>query len=412
MKNFSKFSPLIIYAITITVLFMHSAGASPKKATKQRSIPLTVKQVAQAVLPSVVRLTVLNNHGVPAVQGSGLVVGNDLIVTNLHVIEGGHAVTANFENGRSETVFGVVAVDFDHDLVLLRAFTHGIRSLPLDRPNNIQIGDPVIAVGSPEGYGNSISTGVVSGFRLYSGSKVIQTTAPISHGSSGGGLINMDGQVVGITSFFNTDGQNLNFAYPAHFLRQLISHQMTQTLTWKEMEDYRLQHSITPSPIQTVPSPVNPSSSAADTAVYTKDPLSGIKEVKVVVSDIAADAKQDGLDSDAIKTAVELRLRQSGIPVVNSLSTDGSKPSVYLDVTINTLAVNDGASYVYSLEMYMYEYVTIYRSAPEKIMADTWDTGNYGIIGKDKISVIRDTINNMSDKFANEFLAQNPVPRP
>jgi len=384
----------------------------PQKPNKQATASLTTKQVIQRVLPSVVRLTVLNKDGVPAIQGSGIVVGDDLIATNMHVVDGGHAVTANFESGRSETVFGVIGIDAEHDLVLLRAFTHGIQSVPLDDKTTAQIGDNVLAIGSPEGLGGSVSMGIVSGIRLYNGSKIIQTTAPISHGSSGGCLVDMHGQVIGITSFFNSEGQNLNFAYPAYFVRQLILHQSKQMLTWKEIEDYERQHVASAPSSKTVLTPGGPSSPAADTTIYTKTPLANVKEVKVIISDIATDAKQDGLDGVAIKTAVELRLRQSGIPVVESFSSDASKPGLGLDIAIDTLGVNNGASYVYSLSLEANEYVTIYRPSPLSTIAQTWTTGRFGIIGKDKVADLRDSINGMADKFANDFLAQNPPSHP
>ena len=88
---------------------------------------LTPSQLARLTLPSIVRLTVVDKQGQPNVQGSGVVVGPNLIVTNMHVIQNAHAVTANFENGRSETVYGLVTEDANSDLALLYADTSGIR---------------------------------------------------------------------------------------------------------------------------------------------------------------------------------------------------------------------------------------------------------------------------------------------
>jgi S1-C subfamily serine protease len=80
----------------------HCVIAAPKKSSAVNPPMLTLKQLVHLVMPSIVRLTVLNGNGIPAVQGSGFVVGPNLIATAYHVIKGAHAVTANFDNGRSE----------------------------------------------------------------------------------------------------------------------------------------------------------------------------------------------------------------------------------------------------------------------------------------------------------------------
>ena len=394
------------YAIARGLSAQTVSHVGPLRPAKQALPALTVKQIIQRVLPSIVRITVLNKAGIPAVQGSGIVVGDDLIATNLHVVRGGHAVTANFMNGRSEEVFGVVGADNEHDLVLLRGFTHGVQPLPLDDETTAQVGDPVLAVGSPEGLGGSVSTGIVSGFRLYNGSKVIQTTAPISHGSSGGGLVDMQGRVIGITSFFNSEGQNLNFAYPAYFLSQLILHQSKQLVTWKDIENYA-SASTNVAPLS--PALRDHTSPAADTAIYTTKTLAGVKEVKVDVSDIDTNAQQDGLATYTIKTATELRLRQAGIPIVDSLTGATQKPGVILDVEISTLNLTSEGRYVYTLNLETFETTTLSRDVPVRSLTTTWNTGTFGIIGKEKLKNIRDTINDLVDKFANDYLAQNPA---
>ena len=113
-----------------------------------------------------------------------------------------------------------------------------------------------------------------------------------------------------------------------------------------------------------------------------------------------------------LSTPVELRLRQSGIPVVDKFSGNAQKPGVLLNVDINTLAVNEGASYVYSLHLYTLEMVTLPRVIPVRAVTQTWTNGNFGIVGKNKLVSVRDTINDLADKFANDYLAQNPVSHP
>ena len=158
---------LLVPTLAVTFLAQaRSASVSTRSSANvkhKRLTALTPSQLARMVLPSIVRLTVLNDQGQPSVQGSGVVVGNNLIVTNVHVIKNAHAVTANFENGRSETVYGLVTEDTERDLALIYADTTGIKPLPLSLGNDEQIGDSVITAGSPEGLGGSLSTGIISG---------------------------------------------------------------------------------------------------------------------------------------------------------------------------------------------------------------------------------------------------------
>lgn len=129
-------------------------------------------------------------------------------------------MTANFSDGRSEVVSGIANLDAAHDLVLLAVRTAGVK--PLAFGPIPPLGADVVAIGNPEGYSGTISTGIVSGVRTVYLTRVVQTTAPISPGSSGGALLNGQGRVVGVTSMGNIQGQNLNFAVVADYVRLLI----------------------------------------------------------------------------------------------------------------------------------------------------------------------------------------------
>jgi S1-C subfamily serine protease len=198
--------------------------------------PLSVPEIAARALPSVARLTVRGSDGQPYAQGSGFVIGKNLIVTNVHVIAGAHSVTANYLDGRSEEVFGVVALDGDRDLAILYTDTKSAKPLSLADISLAHVGDSVVALGSPKGYEGSVSSGIISAFRNEDGINFIQTTAPISHGSSGGPLLNMYGEVLGVTSLMDPDGENLNFAYSSTYLKSLLPAKITSYTTWKDLE--------------------------------------------------------------------------------------------------------------------------------------------------------------------------------
>jgi S1-C subfamily serine protease len=84
-----------------------------------------------------------------------------------------------------------------------------------------RVGQRVYAIGSPQGLELTLSEGLVSALRQTTNGSIIQTTAPISPGSSGGGLFNANGQLVGIVTFQSRTGQNLNFALPAHWISEM-----------------------------------------------------------------------------------------------------------------------------------------------------------------------------------------------
>ncbi len=362
---------------------------------------LTTQQIAKKVLPSVVRLTVIDAHGNAVVQGSGFVVGKNMIATNVHVIAGAHAVTANFADGRSETVQGLVDEDVPRDIALIYADTKGVHPLLLAN-GTFQIGDPVVAVGSPQGLGNSLSTGIISGVRNYLGSKVIQTTAAISPGSSGGALLNTRGQVLGITSFFYKDGQNLNFAYASDYIRRIRSYRAAKVVTWQQIEQEN-----NPAPML-VPVPSVESTPVASDEVFTDKPLTGLNGVFVAVESIGGDAKKDGLDTDQVKIEVELRLRKAGITVFDKIASNGNESVATLDVVANTLKEENGL-YAYSLNLDLLEIVHLIRSRKVRAITTTWSTTEFGTVGTDNMATsLRQSIENQADKFANDYLAQNP----
>ena len=362
---------------------------------------LTTQQIAQRMLPAIVRLTVVDSHGNAVVQGSGFVIGKNMIATNIHVIAGAHAVTANFQSGRSETVKGLVSEDIPRDIALVYADTTGVHPLML-AGGTFQIGDPVVAVGSPQGLGNSLSTGVISGVRNYLASKVIQTTAAISPGSSGGALLNMRGQVLGITSFFYKDGQNLNFAYASDYVRRILPYRAAKIITWRQIEQEN-----NPAPVPN-PVPSVESTTVASDEAFTDKPLTSLKGVLVVVENISNDAKKDGLDADQIRVEVELKLRKASIVVFDKPTDTGDDSGAILDVVVNTLKEDSGL-YAYSLNLNLLEVTHLIRPRKVRASATTWSTTEFGTVGTDNMAIsLRQIIEDQADKFANDYLAQNP----
>ncbi|MCA9235525.1 MAG: trypsin-like peptidase domain-containing protein [Planctomycetales bacterium] len=171
---------------------------------------------------SVVRIEVEIAGG--ASQGSGFATAKG-IVTNFHVIEDGKAAEVALVNGTRLKVVGVIAHDAELDLALLKVKSdETLRPLSLARTEPRK-GETVLAFGAPRGFSWTASDGIVSGLRT--GAEVaseisdydlgedvhwVQTTAPISAGNSGGPLVNLAGEVVGVNTWTYSSGQNLNFA--------------------------------------------------------------------------------------------------------------------------------------------------------------------------------------------------------
>jgi hypothetical protein len=119
-------------------------------------------------------------------------------------------------------ILGVVAADASRDLVLLQVKGLTAPSLPIGESKNVAIGEEAFVIGNPQGLEGTISQGIVSGLRKVSNMEIIQITAPISPGSSGGPVLDRTGQVIGVAVATFKGGQNLNFAIPSDYLASLL----------------------------------------------------------------------------------------------------------------------------------------------------------------------------------------------
>jgi hypothetical protein len=148
-----------------------------------------------------------------------------IIVTNYHVIATGSVAVVKFADGTMSSVDGLLATDKIRDLAVVKIHGKSFHTLPLGNSDQTQVGEDVVAIGNPLGLELSVSNGILSGVRSddREGGKLLQITAPISHGSSGGPLLNMFGEVIGINSMFLEGGENLNFAIPINDAKRLLS---------------------------------------------------------------------------------------------------------------------------------------------------------------------------------------------
>ena len=203
-----------------------SRPAQSQPASRPEFAPLSPEQVFEKASPAVVYIVVRDKDFKPIGLGSGFfVAASGLIATNYHVIKGAEFATARLSTGATLFVEGVVATDPNGDLALLKVLGGGFPCLKIAKGALPKVGATVYAIGNPDGLENTFSSGMVSGHReIRPGLTYIQMTTPITHGSSGGPLLNVSGEVVGVTTSGRERG-NLNFAVPVSDVSALIRKQ-------------------------------------------------------------------------------------------------------------------------------------------------------------------------------------------
>ena len=203
-----------------------SVFATAQVARAQESLPDLVRRVK----PSVVSVLTYDAKDEPLISGSGFFIRPGEVVTNLHVINGARRVEIHTLEGKGRTypVAGTLAVDDEADLALLKVELPAERSRPLTLTNTLpEEGEQVFLIGNPLRLEGSVSDGIVSAVReVPDVGRVIQITAPVSHGNSGSPLFNMRGQVIGIVTVKVTNGQNINLALAAARIANLRSAQL------------------------------------------------------------------------------------------------------------------------------------------------------------------------------------------
>lgn len=170
---------------------------------------------------SVVTILTFDANRAPLGQGSGFIVAKNRVVTNYHVVVGSTSASIVFSDGSIGVIGSVIAGSGPKDLVIVETETGNRPILALGDELQLKVGETVYAIGSPKGLSTSLSSGLVSAFRQDEGQFLIQITAAIAPGSSGGPLLNSQGLVVGVTTSRLRDG-TFSFAMGAGDVSHLI----------------------------------------------------------------------------------------------------------------------------------------------------------------------------------------------
>jgi tetratricopeptide (TPR) repeat protein len=221
-----RYSILLIIPLILLILLPTVSFADAGRIFKENS-------------KAVVVVTAYDEKGNAISQGSGFIVRRDgAVVTNYHVISKASDIKVKVGDKLLD-VEGLIFTDKENDLVILKVKADGMPVVKLGVIEKANIGESVYVISSPVGFENTISDGLLSGIRMIDErSEILQITAPVSPGSSGGPVFNGKGEVVGVVTMLIKEAQNLNFAMPVKLIKDKIRSKSVTAISESRLEDY------------------------------------------------------------------------------------------------------------------------------------------------------------------------------
>ncbi|WP_332750524.1 tetratricopeptide repeat protein [Hydrogenophaga sp.] len=206
---------LLCKALVAGALLVHAASSYSDEPAED------AKRVFTKVQTSVVTVHSLDEKGDSDGHGSGVVIGAGLIATNCHVVRAASSLRVTGTSGEFNAKW--IRQDAQRDLCVLYVEGLAMPAAKLRPSASLLIGEPVYAVGNPLGFGVAVSAGLISVIDTKSKPPVVITSAPLSPGSSGGGLFDRDGQLVGVTTAVLGTGQNINLVLSSDGLDRIAT---------------------------------------------------------------------------------------------------------------------------------------------------------------------------------------------
>jgi regulator of sirC expression with transglutaminase-like and TPR domain len=195
--------------------------ASPLLAADDK--PKSAEQLAASARKSVVRILATGRTGKQEGVGTGFVVGDGLIATNMHVIGEARPITVQMSDGKRHDVTAVHATDRAADLAVIRIDVQDLPALELGNSDDVKQGREVVSLGNPRGLEYSVANGVVSARRDIDGRSMIELRMPVEPGNSGGPLLDTFGRVQGVVTLRSAVTDNLGYAMPINALKPLLA---------------------------------------------------------------------------------------------------------------------------------------------------------------------------------------------
>lgn len=435
MKNDypQTYNLMLISAFIVTFSLIAPTSYAQRRGSVAQNPPsggvLSAQQIARRALHAVTLLVC--DDGERASLGSGFFIRPGVLLTNYHVIKGMARGFARIAFGSSKEkrnfrVVRVIGFDEEADLALLsipEAKKAGIPILPLIAdPKKTEVGETIYALGNPEGLVGTISPGIVSAELRSSKQRArLQITAPISHGSSGGPVVNTRGEVIGVAVGSLSEGQNLNFAVPI----QLIAPLVLRT-KWPDQYDDAIDEMVgvkgaikgawiwpesspnitSISKMNSAP-PVNIIGALRQGETKERASLRKLQGVYLVIENLDSDA-QKILSESQIQTEVELRLRRNRVRLLTQDEWVKTPGNPYLYLRLDVLQSDTTGVYSYAYKLELNQEVLLERDPLFKMLAVTWQKSNMGYAGSTvAASAIREAIGQTVDVFCNEYLAAN-----
>ncbi|HJM62604.1 MAG: hypothetical protein CMN05_09790 [Roseibacillus sp.] len=217
-----------------SIAWAHKTGErSPAETGKPLARYTPAVRLVEQSLPSVASIQTVQGQEAPGVFTMGIgsasvIHGDGYLLTNEHVLKRMHQGQALLP-GRPQLPFRIIARMSSEDLALIKVEAgEPLRPIPIGRSDDLMLGEPVLIIGNPGGLTHSVSTGVVSGLRRSTAvggiflPRMVQTSAAVSGGNSGGPLINALGEQIGVVTSKKLDGENINFAITADRVREMF----------------------------------------------------------------------------------------------------------------------------------------------------------------------------------------------
>ena len=221
----------IISVVALTLVAYFASRTPPATPASSQIVASPPSQVLDPdkLAPSVLTLYCYDKSGKSIGQGSGFVLRQDgVAVTDWHVAKNAYSIVAADGAGRSYKVSRYLNVDPNSDLVLLQLVNQDgseptLPAIPVADSRKVSPGLKIYTISAPEGFSHTLSDGLLSALRSVEGTQLLQITAPVSPGSSGGPVLNAAGEVVGVIEGLIPSGQQLNFAIPIDAAIRLLN---------------------------------------------------------------------------------------------------------------------------------------------------------------------------------------------
>jgi S1-C subfamily serine protease len=192
------------------------------QGNKSKVAALSAMEIFKRALPSVVAMDCMGPNGVRISTASGFIVSdNGRILTSFHVIQNCASMSVRLSNGDAYDSVNVVDSDERKDIALVRIKAVSLPVIALGDSDAIQVGQKIYSIGNPSGLQNTLQEGLVSGTLPLPGYRLMQVSASLNPGNSGGPILNDRCQVVGITKSKISTAENLGFAVPINYAKGL-----------------------------------------------------------------------------------------------------------------------------------------------------------------------------------------------